>query len=100
MKKILIVQPKFEPPAGGYVVACWMIEALKRDHALTVLTGGPFDLETVNRVYGTSLQHSDFRLKCAAPSSALFSGSTPTRTGFNIPTISFDSPRKSPPNTI
>jgi glycosyltransferase involved in cell wall biosynthesis len=67
MKKILVVQPSLQPPGGGNVVAAWMIEALKRDHAVSVLTWRPIDLEEINRYCGTSLCESDFTALQVSP---------------------------------
>jgi len=43
-------------------VAVWMIEALKRDYDVTVLTWSPPDVDRLNRFYGTSLARSEFRV--------------------------------------
>lgn len=59
MKKILFVQTTFEPPGGGSTVAVWMIEALKRDNSVSILTWTPPDLKGINRFYGTSLSSSE-----------------------------------------
>jgi len=60
MKKVLLVQPSLQPPGGSRAVAAWMIEALKREHAVSVLTWTPIDLAPINRYYGTSLSGSEF----------------------------------------
>lgn len=67
MKRLLIVQPSLQPPGGGNVVAAWIIEALKREHALSVLTWRRIDLEEINRYCGTSLRASDFTALRIAP---------------------------------
>jgi glycosyltransferase involved in cell wall biosynthesis len=61
MKRVLLVQPSLQPPGGGNGVAAWIIEALKRDHDVSVLVWRPVDLEAINRYYGTSLRPSDFK---------------------------------------
>ena len=60
MKTILLVQPSIQPPGGGNGVAVWIIEALKRDHAVSLLTWEPIDLASINRYYGASLGTADF----------------------------------------
>jgi glycosyltransferase involved in cell wall biosynthesis len=60
VKKVLFVQPVLGPPGGGNAVANWMLEALKQEHAVTVLTWQPFDVAAINRFYGTSFRRSDF----------------------------------------
>jgi glycosyltransferase involved in cell wall biosynthesis len=62
MKRVLMVQPSINPPGGGNGVAVWMIEALKSDHRVTLLTWEPPRLDAINRFYGTSLRPSDFEL--------------------------------------
>ncbi len=62
MKRVLMVQPSMNPPGGGNGVAAWMLEALKSDHRITLLTWEAPRLEAINRFYGTSLRPSDFEL--------------------------------------
>jgi len=62
MKRILMVQPSMNPPGGDNGVAAWMIEALKSQHRVTLLTWAVPQLEAINRFYGTSLRPSDFEL--------------------------------------
>lgn len=62
MRKVLLVQPSLEPVGGGTAVAVWMIEALKREHDISVLTWAPFEIEPINNFYGTSLSASDFKV--------------------------------------
>jgi len=59
MKKVLLVQPSLQPPGGSRAVAVWMIEALKREYAVSVLTWTPVELASINRYYGTSLRASE-----------------------------------------
>lgn len=67
MKNILLVQPSLQPPGGGNGVAAWMIEALRHNYAIAVLTWMPIDLEAINRYYGTSIQASAFRICRISP---------------------------------
>jgi len=60
-----MVQPSINPPGGGNAVACWMIEALRTDYAVTLLTHEAPDLESANRVFGTSLSTDDLRIVVA-----------------------------------
>jgi glycosyltransferase involved in cell wall biosynthesis len=59
MARILVVQPSLQPPGGGNGVCAWMLQALRDEHELTVLTWTPVDLDRVNDYYGTSLRTSD-----------------------------------------
>jgi glycosyltransferase involved in cell wall biosynthesis len=67
MKKILLVQPSLQPPGGGNGVAAWVIEALKREHVVSVLTWWPVKLAPINRHFGTSLSPADFTVRMASP---------------------------------
>lgn len=60
MKKVLLVQPSLQPPGGSKGVAAWIIEALKGEHSVSVLTWTPVELAPINRYYGTSLRASEF----------------------------------------
>jgi glycosyltransferase involved in cell wall biosynthesis len=62
MKRVLMVQPSMNPPGGGNGVAAWMMEALKSEHRISLLTWEAPRLEAINRFYGTSLRPSDFEL--------------------------------------
>jgi glycosyltransferase involved in cell wall biosynthesis len=55
MKKILFVKTTIQPPGGGNTVAVWMIEALKKEYSVSILTWTPPDFKEINRFYGTSL---------------------------------------------
>ncbi|MGH7964406.1 MAG: glycosyltransferase [Candidatus Binatia bacterium] len=61
-KKILIVLPALKVLGGGEAVAVWMLEALKDDYDLSVLTWEVADTRELNRVYGTSLTSADFKV--------------------------------------
>ncbi len=61
MKRVLLVQPSLQPPGGGNAVAVWMVEALKHEVELTVLTFAEIELAAINRYYGTELAAAEFR---------------------------------------
>jgi glycosyltransferase involved in cell wall biosynthesis len=69
-RRVLMVQPSIEPPGGGNAVACWMIEALKPDHDVTLLTRAVPDFARVNSAFGTTLSAADVRVEVAPPSPA------------------------------
>jgi glycosyltransferase involved in cell wall biosynthesis len=60
MKKVLLVQKSLQPTGGANGVAAWILETLKQDHSLSVLTWTPLDVASINRFYGTSLNPSEF----------------------------------------
>jgi glycosyltransferase involved in cell wall biosynthesis len=60
MRRVLLVQPSLQPPGGGNGVAAWMLQALIRDHRVTVLSWQPVNVGPINRFFGTSLRASDF----------------------------------------
>jgi glycosyltransferase involved in cell wall biosynthesis len=59
MRTVLVVQPSLQPPCGGNGVGAWILQALRHDYRLTLLTWRPVDLAQVNDFFGTSLQPSD-----------------------------------------
>jgi len=67
--RVLMVQPSINPPGGGNAVACWMLQALRADYAVTLLTREAPDLERANRVFGTSITADDVRVVIAPLSS-------------------------------
>lgn len=62
-----MVQTTLQPPGGANTVAAWIIEALKEEHSVSLLTWRPPDFEEVNRFYGTSLGESDVSLHSVNP---------------------------------
>ena len=60
MKKVLLVQLSLQPPGGANGVAAWIVEALKRDYSLSLLTWTPVEVAAINRFCGTSLRSSEF----------------------------------------
>ncbi len=78
-KRILIVVSRLEPPGGGEGVLAWIIEALKNDYRLTVLTWTPPDLEGLNRFFGTDLCASDAGFLVMNPLIRAVARNLPTR---------------------
>lgn len=60
MGRVLLVQPSLQPPGGGNGVAAWMLQALAREHQVTVLSWQRVDVAPINRFFGTSLRESTF----------------------------------------
>lgn len=58
-----MVQPSLHPPGGGNGVAAWMLQALRDDSHLSLLTWEPVDLARVNAYFGTSLSANDFAVE-------------------------------------
>lgn len=59
LKKILMVQPSLQPPGGGNSVCAWILEALKDDYEIHVLSWEPIELSLINSHYSTSLNKSE-----------------------------------------
>src|SRR5262249_7529940 len=59
-RSVLLVQPSLQPPGGGNGVAAWFLQALVREHRVTVLSWLPVDVRAINRFFGTSLEPADF----------------------------------------
>jgi glycosyltransferase involved in cell wall biosynthesis len=76
--RILFVQPSLAPPGGGNLVAAWMLEALRDEHRLTLLTWRRPDLAACNRFFGTSLRPADLAVETMPPALAGLAALTPT----------------------
>lgn len=63
--RVLFVDPCLNPPGGGLAVLCWMMEALKADHDITLMSAAPLDLAAVNAAFGTSLDQAEVRMDVA-----------------------------------
>ena len=61
-RRILIIHTGLYSRRGDVAVAVWMIEALKKEYDLTLLTWAPVDFIAINRDYGTSLYPSDLEI--------------------------------------
>jgi len=68
-KKVLLVHQAMRPAGGATSVAAWVVEALKEEHELTILTWDSIDTSALNRFYGTSLRDEEFQV--LIPSSLL-----------------------------
>jgi len=60
MRRILFVQLTINAVGGAEGLAAWILEALKRDYRLTLLTWEPVDFAALNRFFGTDLRESEF----------------------------------------
>ena len=47
-RSILLVHQSLQPPGGANAVGAWVVEALKGEYALTILTWDPIDTRTLN----------------------------------------------------
>jgi glycosyltransferase involved in cell wall biosynthesis len=54
-RRVLVVCGALEPSGGGAGVAAWMLEALRRDHDVTLLAHRPPTFAEVDRFFGTRL---------------------------------------------
>jgi glycosyltransferase involved in cell wall biosynthesis len=61
--RALLVHRGLDERVGGAGVAAWMAQALKDDHAITLLTWRRPDLEAVNRFFGTTLRPADLAVR-------------------------------------
>jgi glycosyltransferase involved in cell wall biosynthesis len=55
----LVFQPYLTASGGGNVVAAYIIEALKNEYAVSILTWEPVDFDEINRLFGSSLKRSE-----------------------------------------
>jgi glycosyltransferase involved in cell wall biosynthesis len=65
--RILVWYCRLIPHGGGEGVAAWILEALRQDYAVTLLTSEPVDLSPLDRHFGTSLTGSDLQVRIMAP---------------------------------
>jgi len=65
--RILVWYCRLIPHGGAPGVAAWILEALRQDYAVTLLTSEPVDLSRLDRCYGTSLTGSDLQVRTMAP---------------------------------
>jgi glycosyltransferase involved in cell wall biosynthesis len=61
--RVLLLQPSLLPAGGANSVAVWMIEALKGDHDITLLSWDAVDFDRINGYYGTRLRPGDFEIR-------------------------------------
>ena len=67
MKRILFAQRTISTVSGADGLAAWILEALKRDYRLTLLTWEPVDLAALNWFFGTELGPSEFEATTVKP---------------------------------
>lgn len=60
-RKIAVTHPRLGF-GGSESLALWAIEALKKDHDVSLITGGPVNLRRLNAYYGTSIQARQVRI--------------------------------------
>jgi glycosyltransferase involved in cell wall biosynthesis len=62
-QKILFVLPRLTVIGGGEAVAVWMLQALRDEYDLSVMTWtASVENDDINRVYGTSLRRDDLKV--------------------------------------
>jgi glycosyltransferase involved in cell wall biosynthesis len=62
-KRVLVLQASLEPPGGGNGLTAWMIEALRTEHAVSLLTWTMPRFDVINRFFGTSLRAADVEVR-------------------------------------
>jgi len=67
MTRILFAQRAIRPVGGADGLSAWILEALKRDYRLTLLTWEPVDFAALNRSFGTDLRPSEFEATTVKP---------------------------------
>jgi glycosyltransferase involved in cell wall biosynthesis len=70
MKRILFIQLRISSVGGAEGLAAWILEALKRDYRLTLLTWEPVDFAALNRFFGTELRPSEIEATTVKPAAA------------------------------
>jgi glycosyltransferase involved in cell wall biosynthesis len=77
--RILVWYCRLVPHGGAPGVAAWILEALREDYAVTLLTSEPVDFSLLDRCYGTSLADSNVEVRTIAPAVRGFLGLDPDR---------------------
>jgi glycosyltransferase involved in cell wall biosynthesis len=67
MKRILFAQRTIRTVGGAEGLTAWILEALKRDYRITLLTWEPVDFAALNWSFGTDLQPSEFEITLVKP---------------------------------
>src|SRR5256885_1379631 len=65
--RVMLVQPTLTPYGGGEGVCAWILEALKHDHELSLLTWEAPAFDALNAFFGTSLRASEVAVHLAHP---------------------------------
>ena len=65
--RILVCYFRPVPHGGATGVAAWILEALRQDYAVTLLTSKPVDLNLLDRCFGASLTGSALQFRTMAP---------------------------------
>ena len=61
-KRVAVVEPTISPGGGTEAVTTWIIEALKEEYQVDLLTFSKVDAEILNRFYGTHLEQGQFSI--------------------------------------
>ena len=61
-KRVAVVEPTISPGGGTEAITAWIIEALKEEYQVDLLTFSNVDAEDFNRFYGTSLRDEEFSI--------------------------------------
>jgi glycosyltransferase involved in cell wall biosynthesis len=62
MKKIAVIHPRLIAGGGSEACALWILEALKNDHSISLITSGSVDLSMLNAFYGTRVLGSEVQI--------------------------------------
>jgi glycosyltransferase involved in cell wall biosynthesis len=62
LKKIAVIHPRLVAGGGSEACALWILEALKNDHSVSLITSGRVDLPLLNAFYGTKVLASEVRI--------------------------------------
>jgi len=65
--RVLVLHCLVQPHGGACGVLCWILQALRRDYDVTLLTWHPIDLPALNRYFGTALEPADFAIRHIHP---------------------------------
>jgi glycosyltransferase involved in cell wall biosynthesis len=61
MRRALVIDSGLTNPGGGTCVAAYVLQTLREEFAVTLLTWNPVNFAPVNAAFGTTLEPGDFR---------------------------------------
>jgi len=75
--RILVWYCRLVPHGGAPGVAAWILQALRQDYAVTLLSSEPVDFSLLDRYFGTSLAGSGLQVRTMSPGVRGFLGLDP-----------------------
>jgi glycosyltransferase involved in cell wall biosynthesis len=62
LPKVAIIHPRLVPGGGSEAKPVWMMEALKNDYEVYLITMGEVNLDVLNEAYGTEIKQDEIKI--------------------------------------